>query len=59
MFPIIIEDKNRKSDLELFLDDEKILNIEDNEIESKKGFFSNIPTCAKVGLGLLGLFAVG
>lgn len=60
MFPKIFEDKNEKNNLELFKKDEEIIDLEEDDDEDKEVKSSNeMPLCAKIGLGLLGLAIVG
>lgn len=57
MFPKIFEDK--KNDLELFKRDEEIIDLEEDDEEEEISSSNEMPLCAKIGLGLLGLAIVG
>lgn len=57
MFPKIFEDK--KNDLELFKRDEEIIDLEEDDDDEEVILSNEMPLCAKIGLGLLGLAIVG
>lgn len=59
MFPKIFEDKNEKNNLELFKKDEEIIDLEEDDEEEEISSSNEMPLCAKVSLGLLGLAIVG
>lgn len=59
MFPKIFEDKNKKNNLELFKKDEEIIDVEEDDDNEEVTSSNEMPLCAKVGLGLLGLAIVG